>query len=141
MNRIFKNEVQSRFMRIVRQDGVAHDSPQEAETVPASRPTHAGHSAPRLLIMPRVASTRIAKHARATTSMPVTRPKMFLSPNSVRIAALQDQTYCASPSFRSVANRPCAGMMMPVRMMSYVSLRFVTVKTLSGLKHARNIVV
>lgn len=48
MNRIFKNEVQSRFMRIVRQDGVAHDSPHEAEAVPASRPTHAGHSAPLL---------------------------------------------------------------------------------------------
>src|ERR1700680_1997478 len=31
------------------------------------------------------------------------------SGHSVRIAALQDLTHCAPPSFRSVANRSCAG--------------------------------
>jgi Cu2+-exporting ATPase len=43
MNRIFKNEAQSRFRRIVRRDGVARDAPHEAEAVPASAPAHAAH--------------------------------------------------------------------------------------------------
>jgi hypothetical protein len=41
MNRIFKNEVQLPFRRIVRRDGVARDATQEAEAVPASGPAHA----------------------------------------------------------------------------------------------------
>ena len=43
MNRIFKNEVQSRFRRIVRGDGVARDAPHEAQAVPASGPAHVAH--------------------------------------------------------------------------------------------------
>jgi Cu2+-exporting ATPase len=43
MNRIFKNEAQSRFRRIVRRDGVARDAPHEAEAMPASAPAHAVH--------------------------------------------------------------------------------------------------
>ena len=107
---------------------------------PPGLPTQ-GIRLPCLLIMPLVASTRIAKHARATTSMPVTRPKMFLSLNSVRIAAFQDQTYCASPGFRSVANRPCARLDDAGQDDVLCSLRFVTVRTRNGLKPARNIVV
>jgi len=43
MNRIFTNEVRSRFRRIVRGDGVARDAPQEAQAMPASGPAHAAH--------------------------------------------------------------------------------------------------
>ena len=97
MNRIFKNEVQSRFMRIVRQDGVAHDSPHEAEAVPASRPTHAGHSAP-LLAYHASSREHTDREARSGHDQHASHSaEMFLSPNSVRIAALQDQTYCAAP--------------------------------------------
>ena len=90
MNRIFKNEVQSRFMRIVRQDGVAHDAPHEAEAVPASRayPRRAFGSPLAYHASSREHTDREAhsghdQHASHSA-------EMFLSPNSVRIAALQD---------------------------------------------------
>ena len=45
MNRIFRNEVQSRFRRIVGGDGVARDAPHEAQAVLASGGAHAVHPA------------------------------------------------------------------------------------------------
>jgi hypothetical protein len=45
MNRIFKNEVQSPFGRMVRCNGVARDATHEAEAVPASGHAHAVHPA------------------------------------------------------------------------------------------------
>ena len=121
MNRIFKNEVQSHFMRIVRRDGVAHDAPHEAGAVPASRPTHAGHSAPPLAYhassrehTDREAHSGHDQHASHSA-------EMFLSPIRSGLPRYKIRPIARPLSFRSVANRLCAGMMMPVRMMLYVS--------------------